>query len=555
MILDNVQDESPGELVPGGAASVLATTRLTNLRFLRFHEPLALPLFTGEQCLELFRREIGAEEVGRHEDECRSLFQRIGHLPIAVAISAALIREDVRYTIPGMARNLPDDVTALIREAIEALEPAPRQLLAAMAACAAEGFFLDLAAEIAGLDEDGALAALQQLVARSLAEEIDRSDRRYRLHALVREAANWRALRQRHAEAIARRFESWEANWRRCERELPDLQLAFEWALENAEDSLARGLANHGYRVTLRVGRLTEAFEICERRRRVVEERQDRAALQVWLGNQGLILRTWGRLEEAMALHKKEETICLELGNKDGLQGSYGNQALILQDWGRLEEAMALHKKKEAICLELGNKDSLQASYGNQALILKDWGRLEEAMALHKKEEAIGLELGNKDGLQRTYGNQALILKDWGRLEEALALHKKEEAICLELGNKDGLQISYGNQALILQAWGRREEALALHKKQEVICLELGSKEGLAYCYWSLGPARAGLGQLRGRTGEAIGRVESFSGTRHAARAGRGGRGAGQSAGGGELVNRSVGQTIVFVWSALQPWA
>jgi tetratricopeptide (TPR) repeat protein len=500
LILDNVQDESPGELVPGGAASVLVTTRLTNLRFLRFHEPLALPLFTGEQCLELFRREIGAEEVGRYEAECGQLFQRLGYLPIAVAISAALIREDVSYTIPGMARNLPSDVTDLIREAIEALEPAPWQLLAAMAACATEGFHLDLAAEIAGLNEDGSLAALQQLVARSLADEIDRSERRYRLHALVREAANGAALGQRHAEAVRRRFESWEANWQRCERELPDLRLALEWALENGSDSVARELANRGYLLTSRVGRPTEAFEICDRMRRAAGERRDRAALQAWLGNQGLILRRQGRLEEALALHKKKEAICLELGHKGGLQISYGNQALILYSWGRLEEAMALLRKQEAICLELGNKDSLQISYGNQALILYAWGRLEEALALHKKEEAICLELGNKNSLQRSYGNQALILQAWGRLEEALALHQEQEAICLELGNKDSLSRSYGNQALILQGWGRLEEALALDKKQEAICLELGNKDGLQAGYGN----QAGILHLRGSLEEAL---------------------------------------------------
>jgi tetratricopeptide (TPR) repeat protein len=539
LILDNVQDEAPGELIPGGAASVLVTTRLINLRLLRSYLPLPLPLFTEEQCFDLFRRQIGDEEVARHEADCRSLFQRLGYLPIAVSISAALIREDVRYTIPGMARNLPDDVTDLIREAIEALDSAPRQLLAAMSACAAEGFFLDLAAEIAGFDGAGALAPLQQLIARSLAEEIDRTDRRYRLHALVREAAaNGKSFGQQHAEAVGRRFEGWEANWRRCEQELPDFQLAFEWALKNASGSLAPELANRGDRLTSRVGRLTEAFDICERMRRVAEEQQDNANLKAWLGRKALILQRWGRLEEALGLLRNQEAICLELGSKDGLEVGYGNQAVILAAWGRLEEAMALHKKEEAICLELGdldglgagygnqagilqrwgrleeamalrskeeviclvldNKDGLQRSYGNQAVILQAWGRLEEALALHQKQEAICLELGNKDGLQGSYGNQGVILKAWGRLEEALALLKKQEAICLELGNRDGLQISYGNQALILLDWGRLEEALELLRKKEAICLELGKKADLAYCYWSWGLLDRALGNSKG---------------------------------------------------------
>src|SRR5262245_60882222 len=107
-----------------------------------------------------------------------------------------------------------------------------------MSACAPEGFFLGLAAEIASLNETAALEALQQLIARPLAEELDRTDRRYRLHALVREATNGAALRPQHADAVRRRFETWEANWQRCEQELADFHLALDWALKNAHGPL-----------------------------------------------------------------------------------------------------------------------------------------------------------------------------------------------------------------------------------------------------------------------------------------------------------------------------
>ena len=495
LILDNVEEESPGELIPGGAASVLVTTRRNNLRFLRFHRPLPLPLFTDEQCFELFRRVVGDEEVARHEAECRQLFVRMGHLPIGISVSAGLIQYDVRYTIAKLARNPPADATALIREAIEALDPAPRQLLAGMSACAPEGFRLDLAAMIVSLDEDAALAALQQLMERSLVEEVDRAERRYRLHAMVREAAGGNAFARQHAEAVRERYMSWETDWRRCEEELPDFQIALAWALEkNAEPHTefpTGELAYSGFLLTWRIGRPAEAFEICQRMSRVAEEANDSANLQAWLGNQALILKAWGRLDEALALHKKQEAICLELGNQDGLQRSYGNQALILQDWGRLDEALALHKKKEAICLELGNQDSLQRSYGNQALILQDWERPDEALALLKKQEAICLELGNQDGLQRSYGNQALILKAWGRLDEALALHKKQEAICLELGNKRSLGYCYWNWGLLERALGNPDgeqsklaaalalfEELRMPRERDAVAAELNKTRG-----------------------------------------------------------------------------
>jgi tetratricopeptide (TPR) repeat protein len=490
LLLDNVEDEAPGRLIPGGQSSVLITTRRLNLRFLNFHKPLDLPLFTEQQCLELFRDVLGEKEVSKEESAAKTLFKKLGHLPFAVAIAAGLVKHDVHHTIASLAANPPDDALSLLKTAIATLPQAAQALLSAVSACAAEGFRLPLASEIASLDDSLSLNALQELTSRSLLEELDRTTRRYRAHALVRQAAaRPELLRRRHAESVKKQFQSWETDWRQCEEDLADLQHALTWALKQSETSvqwawpIADWLAFYGYALTRRLGRLPEAHEICDRLVHEATAQDRRQSLQRWLGNQAVILQAWGRLEEAMALLKKQEAICLELNDRTSLQRSYGNQAVILQAWGRLEEAMALHKKKEAICLELNERASLQISYGNQALILKAWGRLEEAMALHKKEEAICLELNDRAGLQISYGNQALILQDWGRLEESMALLQKQETICLELNDRASLQASYGNQALILQAWGRLEEAMALHKKKEAICLELNDRAALGASY------------------------------------------------------------------------
>jgi hypothetical protein len=449
LVFDNAEANDFGELIPGGAASVLVTTRQPGLPFLRPHHRLALDLLNETQCLDLFRAVLGEQQVAAHELECKNLFSRVGYLPLALHLLASLIQDDVRYTIASVCADLPKDTTAVIKEAMAALEPAAQTLLRAMSSCALQGFFLSLAASILGLEQEAALEPLQQLTSRSLVEELDRDNRRYRLHALVREAAHDAQFDELHAQAAAWRFEDWEANWKQCEQELPDFHLALDWSLRHPTDLSPDPLALKGYKLNYRLGNLAEALEITRRMARVAEQRGEKSWLSAWLGNQALILETWGRLEEGLALHKKEEAICLELGDKDALQACYGNQANILYAWERLEEAFALYKEQEAICLEMGDKGALATGYGNQALILKAWGRLEEALALHKKEEAISLELGNKDQLQRSYGNQALILGRWGRLEEALALHKKEEAICLELGDQAGLAYSFWNQGLL----------------------------------------------------------------------------------------------------------
>ncbi|MGA9672917.1 MAG: tetratricopeptide repeat protein [Terracidiphilus sp.] len=452
LVLDNVDDETPAPLIStAGRASILVTTRYRNIAFLKYGQSLALPLFTEEQCFELFRTKLGKDEVDRHAAEAGAIFRRLEYLPIGISVAAGLLRDDPFLTINVMARNPPADVYALLAEAIATLSPAAQSLLAAMAVCAPEGFRLELAQQLAELDAETARAATKDLYSRSLLELVDRDSRRYRMHAMVRGAAGANdELRARHAASIQEIFASWETDWRACQEEMAEFQVAFQWLVQQSDEEFWSDLNILAYAaesLTARIGRLSEAYEICESMAKQAQARQDDQRLGSW----------------------------------------YGNQALILQAWGRLDEALDLLKNQEAICLELGDRDSLQRSYGNQALILRDWGRLDEALDLLKKTEAICVELGNRDGLQRSYGNQALILQDWGRLDEALDLHKKEEAICIELGSRDGLQASYGNQAVILKDWGRLDEALDLLKKQETICIELGNRSGLAYCSWSWG--------------------------------------------------------------------
>jgi hypothetical protein len=348
LVLDNVEDEAAGQLIPSGRASVLVTTRREHLDFLAFRDQVNPNLFTEAECLDLFRKVLGDKQVTKSVPSARILFDRLGYLPIAISVAAGLIKQDVHYTIESLAKKLPpldklrfgkDNVGQLLNEAIAAPGATETELIRAMAVCAFEGFRFSLAAEVAGLDEATALDALQELKSRSLVEELDRETRRYRLHTLVRSATgSTDDLHLRHAKAMLHRFEDWEKNWRGCERDLPDLKEAFTWGLDAGQDrerwTLSDELGYRGFRLCHRIGRLTEAFELCEQGIIITETRGDKGALQACYGNQALILRAWGRLEEALALLKKQETISQEMGIPGALASSYGNQALILRAWG-----------------------------------------------------------------------------------------------------------------------------------------------------------------------------------------------------------------------------
>jgi hypothetical protein len=330
LVLDNVDDERPGQLIPNGRASVLVTTRREHLSFLGHGKPVKPELFTEEECFALFSDVLGEKEVAKAEGPAKVLFKRLGYLPIAISVAAGLIKYDAHYTIDSLAKKLPplekltfgkDNVGLLLKEAIAALGDNERGLLTAMAVCAPDGFRLSLAAEVAELPQEAALDALQDLKSRSLVDELDRESKRYRLHALVRGAANPSdPLRLRHAEAVAKLFDSWETNWRERQHDLGDLREALDWALAGGSDerrwSLRGDLGYNGYSLTSRVGRLSEAYEFSERLVRNAEARGKQDSSQVWYGNQALILKAWGRLDEALTLLKKQEAICENLGNR-----------------------------------------------------------------------------------------------------------------------------------------------------------------------------------------------------------------------------------------------
>ena len=407
LVLDNVDSNDLRELIQGGRSAVLVTTRLAGLPFLSRYEAPELSLFTPEECLELFRKHLAAGSVDSREPDYLKLSHQLGRLPLAIAVAAGLLRNDLRYTLPRLLAEVnlhklkhgEFDISRLLASAIASAGDAAGALLSAMAVCAPSGFRLNLAAEIAGLDLSTALDLLQDLHSRFLVEIVDRAKERYRLHALIRaEADKQTALHQNHAEAIVRRLNSKHEPWQNNIEDLDDWRGAMAWTAGEASRNpaltgLLTDLAFAGFFLTYPRGYMADALRAMTDAAIAFDEAGDRAGLQASYGNQALILQDWGRLDEAMTLLKKQEGICEELGDRAGLQRSYGNQALILQAWGRLDEAMALHEKQEGICRELGLRNSLRISLHNQAILLDQTGQHDEAARLRAESGAINAEL------------------------------------------------------------------------------------------------------------------------------------------------------------------
>lgn len=471
LILDDVWDDNVQMLLPGPYCSVLVTSRRTDWNWIGTHNRLPVDMFSTEETAACFSAYLNENEVNRNWAALLSLAERMGRLPLAIAIAARLLRdstEPVGKAAAGLHLNDLKDVSELLEKAIRAQPEAAQTLLRSIAICSPDSVWLPFAGFVAGLTHTQAREAAYQLVNSSLLRPLSRDRQHFQLHALLREQVRrglaLDELQGRHAIALEQLFGEWQVRWKECQEVLPETLSAMDHLWDIGE----------------------------------VERMEELSAAASELGWQN------GALDVSLRIELKRENLWKQRNDteaKDKLQRSYGNQALVLKYLGRLDDAMTLHKKEEALCMELKDDLSLQICYGNQALVLRRMNKREEAMGLLKRQEEMCLRLNDSYGLHLSYGNQALILTDWERLEEALNLLTQMEPLCKKLENKNTLASNYGNRAEVLLKLGRIDEAVLLLQQQETLSLEIGARSTLGFCYWYWGRAHLAQGnQVSGRS-------------------------------------------------------
>lgn len=130
LILDDVCSPEVRQLEPGPACSVLYTSRLQSLPGVPTRQSAKVEGFDNSECEELFHTALdpifGAEEVGQHRDALIKFAERLEMLPIAIAVSAGLLRARAGGPLDrGVAGLNPEaltdgitDVPQLFRDAI-----------------------------------------------------------------------------------------------------------------------------------------------------------------------------------------------------------------------------------------------------------------------------------------------------------------------------------------------------------------------------------------------------------------------------------------------------
>jgi tetratricopeptide (TPR) repeat protein len=151
----------------------------------------------------------------------------------------------------------------------------------------------------------------------------------------------------------------------------------------------------------------------------------------------GLALVEVRRFGEAIAAHQDAAAIFRETGDwlREGM--ALNNLGLALREVRRFDEAITAHQDAAAIYRETGNRHSEGTALNNLGLALHRVRRFDEAAAAYQQDVAICRETGDRYGEGLTLLNLGAVLAEMDRFEGAVAAYRDAAAIFRETGDPD----------------------------------------------------------------------------------------------------------------------
>jgi len=410
IIADNASSEAQVRLLlPGpGPHRVVVTSRhiLAGLEA-RLLDVAVLDEQAGVALLDAALRAArpGDDRIGADRPGTVRLAGICAGLPLALQITAALLKADPSRTVSDLADELADEMRRL--EALQYDDGSGTSAPSVAAAfelsyrrlgeVTARVFRLlpvnpgpdvstAAAAALAGLPPGDARKVIGQLVRAHLVEAAAGAAGRWRMHDLLRlyarqlsdahadaderEQARDRLLRYYHETAgaadahlralpgipVPAVFTGRDSALAWLDGERPSLIAAVTMAASTGRDQVAMLLP-------LKLGeyqswrrRFDDWLSTSMVSRDAARRLHDRANEEAALGNLGLALREVGRVEEAITAHQDAAAIFRETGDRHGEGRALGNLGLALGEAGRLGEAITAHQDAAAIFRETGDR-------------------------------------------------------------------------------------------------------------------------------------------------------------------------------------------------------
>ena len=530
IIADNASSEAQVRLLlPGlGPHRVVVTSRHTLAGLsARLLDVAVLDEQAGAALLDgaLRAARPGDDRIGADRRGTVRLAGICGGLPLALQITAALLKADPSRTVSDMADELADEIRRLktlhyddgsgtsAPSVAAAFELSYRQL----DDTAARVFRLlpvnpgpdvstAAAAALADLPVGDARNVIGQLVRAHLAEAAAGAAGQWRMHDLLRLYA--RQLSDAHADADEReqaqdrllryyRSTADAANdhlraragtpvpaaftgrdsalaWFDAER--PSLIAAVTMAASTGRDQIAMALPLTLSQYLAWRRRfddlLSTAIVSRDAARRLNEQAVEAAALTS-LGNALAEVR---RFEEAITAQQDAGAIFREIGDRHGEGRALNNLGLTLRMARRFEEAITACQDAAAIDRETGDRNSEGNALTSLGTALAEVRRFEEAITAHQDAGVIYQEIGDRHHEGMALDNLGIALQQVRRFEEAITAHQDAAVIFRETGDRHGEGMALNNLGGALREAGRFEEAITAHQDAAAIYRETGDR-------------------------------------------------------------------------------
>lgn len=509
ILLDNAADtEQVRPLIPASPHCLTLITSRPRQVDLDGARWLSLDVFSAEESIEMLRRTLGPERVAHEPEASRELARLCGHLPLAIRIATARLRNRSHWTIRRLADRLGDDanrlgeldsagrsVAAAVRLSYQAMDLRTQSAFRLLGLYPGRGFDTHDAAALLGCSAREAEGLLEQLVDSRLLDQ--RAPGWHRFHDLVRSFAigllGEAEQEAEEREALARLLNHYAHTAEHaCALLLPDRPVhtgsvppgvsahpgfadpdeALSW-LDSQRDSLLRavdtahrqGFLHHtSYLPRALVahaglrGSYREVYEAT--RTAVVAARRlgDLPLLTTNLVNLGVVQCNLGMYREAAGCLREALKRARALGDRHHQATSLMFLGYVHKAFGEFREARPLLEEAAADQALLGNAKGEAESLSLLGSVRAKLGDFTAAIEVSERAMALYHHVDNV-GTAVTLSHLAAALCGVGRVAEAVERLEEALRVCARLREPTPTIIVLAEYAHALVRAGRAEEA------------------------------------------------------------------------------------------------
>ncbi|MER6445751.1 AfsR/SARP family transcriptional regulator [Streptomyces venezuelae] len=511
---------------PGCLALITSRGRLLDLDGVEW---VSIGMMEPEDSTSLMAETLGTTRVAAEPAASAELAELCGHLPLALRIATARLRNRPRWTVRYLVERLRDEkrrmdelssgersVAATLRLSYLAMDEEYRTAFRILSLYPCAGTDAHSAAALLGTTVRDAEDALEFLLDVHLVQQPDIG--LYTFHDLVRSfaqslrgpatadddaAAVERLLgyyltasntacevlfpgRERRPTGIAPyqgelpSLRDAEQAVRWFEREQAGLLAAVSLAERCGHDRYAACLSrNVGFHLHTH-GQLDEFWSVGHLAVAAARRLDDPALLGISLANLGAACWKLGRFEEGLEVAAEARDTAIRAGDRHTEAHSESTLGLLMSMLGRYGEALPLLERSVAVARELSNLRAESESLTTLSTLYERWGRYPEAAAAARRAIEIDRDLGYR-------GNEIVALTDLafaqvglGEYPDADASLGRARALCDEARSPGDVALVLALSALVAHERGDGPQARAFAERSLVLGRSSGAPIRLA---------------------------------------------------------------------------